>query len=287
MLETNRLPKIHRLRVWLGKFLGYRFVPEQYVCAIYRDEMYYGTRGPGFVHIDGWHERAGALVHTAMHFATMDFVELPTKQGMQVGLKIYLGYAFDPSKTQREIAMQLVNLNADVMRALVHRYVRWGLLRIVPQFDAEAIARAQVFQQIERALSDILPPRLQFVGIELGKGIEVQGVILPERLKQRYEQDTQLGSHIAATKDYAPTQVAQALAAQVVEQLNLQSAEGQYVNLGDAFSSYKTDPTLASASATTIEHQPGENANVPPPPQAVPPRNQADSAPTYLDDPNW
>ncbi len=279
--QTNPKPPLgHRLKRTFGKFFGYHFVPENHVRVIYRDEKYYDARGDGFIHIDGFFERADILVDVASHFDTLDVDGLPTNQGVPIGLRVYLGYRFDPRDTIPEIAVQLINLKRETFFALTLRYIREALLQIVPGLNVEEIARGQALLEIQRRVVEMATPRLSRLGITLSAGLAIQKVILPPELEQRLIRDAQHGLIVSSLHEHQPEQNAQALAAQVLEKLNLTSAE--YVNMPDAFAAFKTG-TPTTRPTHTIG---GKATPLNPPPAADPPNPPQAAQPVSLPAPS-
>jgi len=275
---TEKLPRWHRFRVWTNKnFLSRRFVPENYVMPIYHNEEYVGVRGPGpgFFKVSGWTERAGPLVYIAPYFDTLGFDQVPTSEGIQIAVRLYMGFEFDPRKTKREIAMQLVKLDPKILREVFKRVIRGALLKVVPKLDAWSLATGKAFSELETMIRQVTQQNLQFVGMKI-LNVEVQGIDIPDTLRHRLEQTVQRGINIDRSAQFHPEEIAQALFIEMIEQLKLQSVD--YLNIAGLTglpggASAPPPPAINSTASST-----NNSSSTPPPPK--PP-------PSHLDNDAW
>jgi len=282
------LPGCFRFDVWWNKILPRQFVPENFVLPIYHMEHYDGVRGPGpgFFRVSGWTERTGPLVSIAPHFNTHAFDDIPTCEGVQVVLHLYLGFDFDPRLPRREIAMQLVPLGESIQWEIFKRVVRGALMQVVPTLDAWSLATGKAFPELQNRVCQVTPPALQFVGMTI-RGCQVQRIVMPQVVRDRLEQSAQRGINIDRSQQYHPSEIAQALFIETIERLNVQNVE--YMNLGGsplAPPSSLTHAIPPQAPPPNIP-PPSPPPNIPPPQSSTPPPPNPPTKPSHLDDPSW
>ncbi|MGB8646295.1 MAG: SPFH domain-containing protein [Anaerolineae bacterium] len=255
-------PVLQSLGLKLLGPLGLCFAPANHVQVINRLGIYHAALGPQFFWINRMVESLGPQVFIGNRSRVFVMQNLPARDSLQLGLKIWIAFTFDPRRTIPEIATPLSQLTPDLMLGLVEGHARHTLLRLVGEYAAEEVCRGgAVFQTIEQGMKTGLEGRLARLGIKVGD-VRVTEVTPPPLLTARLEQTAQRGYNIQSMQEYHPSQVAQALAVELVERLSAQQAEEQYVNIGDLLGSYlrgaavpaPPEPrTITSASTPSVE----------------------------------
>jgi len=215
----NSPPPLFRFLEWLGKPFGYYYVPENYARLIRRMEQYHHVhRGPGFRHVNTLIETLGPLVKTGVESFGYVFDNLPTRDGLQLGLRFAINYTFDPEKTKLTTAAKFANMPRDVFCEIIANRMRRALLSILAVYSAEEVSRGQAFDNIEKQLLENANQLLTFLGIVISSALALQ-VIPPEKLRARFEGVAQRRINIEATRDYQSSEVNRALAAELIEGL--------------------------------------------------------------------
>ena len=213
----NSPPPFFRFLEWLGRPFGYYYIPENHARLIRRMEQYHHVhRGPGFRRINRLMETLGPLVRTGFQAFSHQFDNLPTQDGLQIGLRFAINYTFDPEKTKLTTAAKFANMPRDVFCEIIANRMRRALLSILATYSAEEVSRGQVFDNIEKQLLDNANQLLTFLGITISSALALQ-VIPPEKLKARFEGVAQRRINIEATRDYQSSEVNRALAAELIE----------------------------------------------------------------------
>lgn len=213
----NSPPPLFRLLEWLGKPFGYYYIPENHARLIRRMEQYHHVhRGPGFRRINTLMETLGPLVKTGVEAFSHQFDNLPTRDGLQLGLRFAINYTFDPEKTKLTTAAKFANMPREVFCEIIANRMRRALLSILAACSAEEVCRGQVFDNIERQLLENANQLLAFLGITISSALALQ-VIPPEKLRARFEGVAQRRISIEATRDYQSSDVNRALAAELIE----------------------------------------------------------------------
>ena len=306
-----------RSRSWLGRWWedlwtwieGGRYLEENWVLTIYRAGEYYEARpplpqprepgaapaprakqpDPRFARIARFgDEQAGPEVYAGSRLLTLVQTNLLTHDGLAIGLKIYFGYSFDPRRTSRDTAASLVNAvlrveqeqgpgkAREVFDSIVERNLHRSLLAIVSAFNAELICRGQAYDDIEKRLKEELPPRLVNLGIRAA-GFQVQDVIVPELLKDRFAQSAQHRVSFETVEAYAPSQIAQSLATQLVEKFGGPGASEKYMNVGDTLGQLAQATGQSGAGAKIVDGKPAsqpDSTSSTPPPAGLPGRSR-------------
>lgn len=213
----NTPPPLFRFLEWLGKPFGYYYIPENHARLIRRMEQYHHVhRGPGFRRINRLMETLGPLVRTGFQAFSHQFDNLPTQDGLQIGLRFAINYTFDPEKTKLTTAALFANMPREVFCEIIANRMRRALLNILATYSAEEVCRGQVFDNIEKQLLENANQLLTFLGITISSALALQ-VIPPEKLKARFEGVAQRRINIEATRDYQSSEVNRALAAELIE----------------------------------------------------------------------
>lgn len=217
MSENPPPPPLFRFLEWLGKPFGYYYIPENHARLIRRMEQYHHVdRGPGFRRINTLIETLGPQVKTGVESFGYVFDNLPTRDGLQLGLRYAINYSFDPEKTKLTTASKFATMSRDVFCEIIANRMRRALLSIMAVYSAEEVARGQVFDNIEKQLLENANQLLLFLGITISSALTLQ-VIPPEKLKARFEGVAQRRINIEATRDYQSSDINRALAAELIE----------------------------------------------------------------------
>lgn len=252
--EPHSLPFSIRFLTAIGRPFGLRWVQDNHVRAIYRMESYFESRGPHFFWIDEWRERLGSTIYLGPRFRTFTFANLSTRDPLSVGLRVSASFSFDPRKTKREIAAQLVNLEDDVRALIVEGATLKSIRSIVTHCLFEEIRHGRVFESIEqRARAELsADSSLGQLGIEV-VGVQVLEPVFSETIETRFDQTSQRKFRPQATQDFNPTDIARTLAIEIVEQLNTRGQGGQYLNTGDILNALQQLPDPSSTPTKMID----------------------------------
>ncbi len=238
MNENQQEPLLQRIGLSVLGPIGLHFAPAQHVQVIYRFGAYTAARGPQFFWINPLVESVGPQVFIGNRSRVFVLENLPTRDRLQLGLKMWISFSFDPRRTLPDIATPLSNLNQDLMFAFMEGHARHALLAIIGAYAAEEVCGGgPAFQTIEQQMKLALEGRLSRLGIDV-RDVRVTQVMPPPVLVARFEQAAQRGHSIQSMQEYHPSQVAQALAVELVERLGAQQADEQYVNIGDLLGAY-------------------------------------------------
>ncbi len=292
-------PLFFRLVTTIGRPLGLRWVQDNHVRAVYRMESYLESRGPHFFWINGLKERLGSIIYLGPRFRTFSFANLSTQDPLRAGLRVSISFSFDPRRTRREIAAQLINLDDEVLVLIVEGAVLKSIRSLIAQYLFEEIRHGRVFEVIEqKAQADLATdPSLGQLGIQVG-GVQVLEPILSDTIETRFEQTAQRRFNIQATQDFNPTEIARTLAIEIVEKLNSQGLGGQYLNPGDILNALQQLPSRlptptkvidgpAAAKPGSPEAQSGSVHDIrpsPPPSQTPPTDKKGPISPSFLDE---
>jgi hypothetical protein len=117
--------------------------------------------------------------------APIQIPNLPTREAVQLGLRIALSYALDPRSLPRENALIRVNWPKTTTRGLVVDFATKALLSIVPQYDATQICRGELFETIEQELRYRLEELLRPLEI-MPLIVTILEVIVPPELQKTF-----------------------------------------------------------------------------------------------------
>lgn len=231
-------PPYFRFLLWIGGPFGLYYVPENYVRLVRRMEQYHRVeRGPGFFRYNTFTETLGPQIKVGVEAFSTQFDHLPTKDGLQLGLKFALNYDFAPEKTRLTTAAKLGGFPKEVFCDIVANRARRSLLSILPAYTAEEICRGQAFDNIEKQLVANANALLEPLGITLSGPLILQ-VTPPDALRSRFEGVAQRRINVEALREHRSTDVGRALAAELIEGLSSHGAGEQLVSLGDLLNVY-------------------------------------------------
>ncbi|GAB4537820.1 MAG: hypothetical protein Kow0063_25090 [Anaerolineae bacterium] len=192
-----RPPLAYRLGLFFGRPLGWRWVPDNHLGAVYRMERYRGLRGPGFFRINPFTESVKLTVSLNPDFISTNISSLNTRDAVQLGLEVALAYVFDPRNLPHESAQIFVAWPRNILRDIVADFARSTLLSIVANYYAEHICRGELFQTIEESLKTELTKRLQPLAIRPTFAMVLK-VIPPSALQETF---TAVANRAAYTHD--------------------------------------------------------------------------------------
>ena len=231
-------PPLFRLLLWLGGPFGWYYIPESYVRLVKRMEQYHRLeKGPGFRQYNSFTETLGPVIRVGFEPFAYQFDNLPAKDGLQLGLKFSLLYEFFPERISKLTTVaKLGVLPKDVFCEIVANRMRRALLNIIPVYTAEAVCRAQDFENIEKQLVVNTNQLLTFLGIEISNPLILQ-VIPPDSLRARFEGVAQRRLNVEGLREYQSTEVNRALAAEFIEGISGRSGDNQYLDVGGVIGS--------------------------------------------------
>jgi len=233
--------------MWIGGPFGLYYIPENHVRLVRRMEQYHRLeRGPGFKRYNTLTETLGPQFKVGVEAFSFQFDNLPTGDGLQVGLRFALNYEFAPEKIAKLTTVaRLGGLARDVFCEIVANRMRRSLLNILPAYTAEAVCRAQEFENIEKQLVVNTNRLLEPIGIAISSPLILQ-VTPPESLRARFEGVAQRRIQVEAMREYQSTEMSRALAAELIEGVAGRGAGDQYVNVSDALNTYNQPDSSAS-----------------------------------------
>ena len=161
-----RPPLAYRLGLFFGGLFGLRWVPDNHLGVVYRMEMYYDLRGPGFFWINPFTQSVKQEVNLGPDFIKTHIPSLQTQDAVQLGLRLALAYAFDPRLLPREKALVFVKWSKEIHRSIVTDNAITALQNIMPQYKADEVCRGKVFEKIRENLVDQLTERLRSLALE-------------------------------------------------------------------------------------------------------------------------
>jgi hypothetical protein len=154
-------PLAYRLGLFFGRPIGWRWVPDNHLGAVYRMESYRDLRGPGFFRINPLTETVKLVVSLNPDFISTDISSLNTRDAVQLGMKVAIAYIFDPRNLTHEKAQVFVKWPKHILRDIVTDFARSTMLSIVARYYAENICRGELFEAMEQALTTELKKRLE------------------------------------------------------------------------------------------------------------------------------
>ena len=115
----------------LGKLIGVHFVKENYVAPVFRLGMYNRVRGPGLFWVIPILESVGQPVKSGIHFTSLKVIGALSKDSIPIDIDLDVLFRFDPERTQRRIAAQLVRVPEYVLTDIAEGYTDGFLRRVV------------------------------------------------------------------------------------------------------------------------------------------------------------
>ena len=274
MAASTSPPPLFRFLAWIGGPLGYYFVPENHVRLVKRMEQWHHIdRGPGFHRYNTFTETLGPQVRVNVEAFSHQFDNLPTRDGLQVGMRFALNYVFEPANTKLTTAAKLASLGREVIWEIIANRARRALLAILSTYTADEVCRGQAFDNIEKQLVVNANALLSVLGIALSSPLALQ-VTPPDTLRSRFEGVAQRKINVQALREHHSTDVGRALAAELIEGLTEHGAGEQLVSLGDLLNVYSQG-----------EQSPPLPGDSPQPPEPDPAREPKPERRTFLTPP--
>lgn len=266
---TDTIPPLYQLLLWLGKPLGYFYVPENHARLIRKMDYERLCLGPGFHRYSRISEALAEQVKTGLDAFVYHFDNLPTSDGLQLGLRIQINYYYAPEKIDVSTVGKLAKLSADVMRDIVANRARRALLGVLPAYSADDVCRGTLFENIEQQLMANGNTLLNVLGVDLSTPMVLQ-VIPPDSLRARYEGVAQRRVQVAAIREHRSTDMSRALAAELIEGVVAHGAGDGLVSMTDVLNVYDPTEAITLPSAT---------------PPTAPPPNSPPERRTFLSPP--
>ena len=236
--SDTRHPLLLRLKLSVGKPLGFFFVKENHVQAIYREGLYWDARGPGLVRYDWWAETLGPLVYTSGQFAEYTLKNMFTRDILPVAIKLQAIVAYNPAGTKREIARILTTLPRPTLKNVAEPYLRWALMEAVNRYDATQLTQHDILAQIADGLAPKVTGDMRFLGLQIAAKVKILEVQLPPVLGERQEMIAQRRSTLQANAGVDPTEMRRALVTEVLERMGREGIGESLVNFGEFLDSY-------------------------------------------------
>lgn len=250
-------PWLLRLILFVGRFFGLRWIPEQHVQVIYQWTRYAGVRKPnrwGLIRYSGATETLGPLIYTGSRQKEFEFKGLVTQDNLPVNLRLYTLIRYDPELAP-EVARTLVRLPQEIYLSIAETYYYWVSQIVINQYTATELNRAEVKLQVEEEIFQQVQRELQPLGlVPVGKP-RVLRIELPSGLQERYVQSAQRRENILANTAFHPEAIRRALVTEVIESLAKHGPGESLVSFAELLQAYVTEHP-ASLPPLTIEHEP-------------------------------
>ncbi len=225
----------------LARLIGVHFVQENYVAPVFRLGMYNRVGGPGFFWVIPILENVGQPVKSGFRFTSLKVSGALSKDSIPIDVDLELFFRFDPERTQRRIAAQLVRVPEDVLTDIAKGYADSFLRQVVANFAAEDICSGKVVSRIKSHLSHILADKLEFLGyvIDLGSSVLTKGITASPEFQQTMLDAKRYEVTLRVLNAYQAADVDQALRAELVKCL-AKGDGSMLLSLADALSFPKT-----------------------------------------------
>lgn len=230
-----------KILISLGRLIGVHFVKENYVAPVFRLGMYKRVRGPGFFWVIPILEGVGRPVKSGFRFTSLNVSGALSSDSIPVDIDLEIFFRFDPERTQRRIAAQLVRVPEHVLIDIAEDYADSFLRRVVANFTAEDICSGKAIARIQRHLSRILADKLEFLGyvIDPDGSVLIKGITASPGFQQTMLDAKRYEVTLRVLNAYQAADVDQALFAELVN--GLAKSDGSMVfSLADALSFPKT-----------------------------------------------
>lgn len=249
---------------WLDRLqtkLGLRFVAENHVQAVYRDQIYRTAKGPGWFRIHFWNETSGEIIKIGPRFGTLTLDNLSSREPAQVGLELSVSYTFDPRRTKREIAVSLIKLPDQVFEKMIEGAVLKPLRPLIASYSFEEIRLGRIYEHVERMVNIALQADkgLRDLGIEVG-GMQIVKPILSRNLNAHLERYAELDSGVLRSQQYDAEGLIRALSIKIVDQLRTQATAGNVVMTTDVIHSLQELVSRTAAPIKMIDVTPSVNS---------------------------
>lgn len=224
-----------KILISLAKLIGIHFVRENYVAPVFRLEMYNRVCGPGLFWIIPILESVGEPVKSGIHFTSLKVSGALSSDSIPIDIDLQILFRFDPERTQRQIAAQLVRVPERILTEIVTGYAEGFLRRVVANFTAEEICNGKAIARIERHLVRVLADQLEFLGyvIDLDSGVLIKAITASPEFQQTMHDANRYEVILGVLNAYQAADVDQALLAEFVN--GLAKGDGSmFLSLADA-----------------------------------------------------
>lgn len=249
-------PSFLRLILFVGRFLGWIWIPEDHVQVIYRMSRYAGVRRPnrfGLIRYNGWSETLGPLIYTGSRPTEFELKGLVTQDNVLVNLRLYTLIRYDPEAAP-QTARFLVRLSPEIYPSIAETYYYWVSQLVINQYTASALNRVEVKLQMEEAIYQQVQEEMRPLGIiPVGKP-RILKTEMPPDLQERYTQLAQRREHILASTAFHPEALRRTLVTEVIESLAKHGPGESFISFSELLQTYVTEHP-ASLPPPTIEHE--------------------------------
>lgn len=205
----------------LAKLIGVHFVPANYVAPVFRLGTYNRVCGPGFFWVIPILESVGQPIKSGFRFTSLKVPGALSKDGIPIDIDLEVFFRFDPERTQRQIAEQLVRAPEHVLTDIAKSYADSFMRRVVANFAAEDICTGKAVNLIQAQLSHILADRLEFLGyvINLDSGVLIKAITASPEFQQTMLDAKRYEVILRVLSAYEAADVDRALFAELVNSL--------------------------------------------------------------------
>ena len=220
----------------LARLIGVHFVQENYVAPVFRLEMYNRVCGPGFFWVIPILENVGQPVKSGIHFTSLKVLGALSSDSIPIDIELQLLFRFDPERTKRRIAAQLVRVPERVLTEIAKDYAESFLRQVVAGFTAEGICSGKAVARIKRLLIRTLADKLAFLGyvIDLENGVLIKGITASPEFQRTMLDAKRYEVTLRVLNAYQAADVDQALFAELVNGLAKGDGSVQFLSLADA-----------------------------------------------------
>lgn len=221
----------------LAKLIGVHFVQENYVAPVFRLGMYHRVCGPGLFWVIPILESVGQPVKSGIRFISLNVPGALSSDSIPIDIDLKIFFRFDPKRTRRQIAAQLVRVPERVLTDIAKDYADSFLRQVVANFTTEDICSGKAVARIQRHLSRILADKLGFLGyvIDLGSGVLIKGITASPEFQQTILDAKRHEVTLRVLNAYQAADVDQALRAELVKGL-AKGDSSMLFSLADALS---------------------------------------------------
>ena len=225
-----------KILISLARLIGIHFVPENYVAPVFRLGMYDRVRGPGFFWVIPILESVGQPVKSGFRFTGLNVPGALSSDSIPIDIDLAIYFRFDPERTRRRIAAQLVRMPEYVLTDIAKDYADSFLRKVVANFTAEEICSGKAAARIQRHLSRILADKLRFLGyvIDLDSGVLIKAIAASPEFKKTMLDAKRYEVTLRVLNAYQAADVDQALFAELVNGLAKGDGAIQFLSLADA-----------------------------------------------------
>lgn len=200
---------------FVGKFVGFRFAPDNHIVPILRMEQFNRVEKAGYFWINPFIEQTLPPVSVGLQVGSFEFHEVLSRDNIPFTLKLTVLFQFDPSLPPAKVLAQVVRVPAEKLRDIVKDYASQGLRRLASEYKAEELGGKTAVSNIETHLADFLRVNLHVLGLVplRQNGLLIKEIIAPEKFKQAMLHVKQHQATLEILRSYPEGLVAQAIRA--------------------------------------------------------------------------